>query len=269
MLAGRDGSAAYVVDTNLSGACNRLELALQRQGNLIFLSTSRIYPLAPLRALRLDETPTRFEPSDLQSVPGASSDTIAEHFPLDGARTLYGMAKLAAERLIEEYREAYGLRAVINRCGLITGPWQMGNADQGVFTHWMLAHHYFGRELRYIGYGGKQERDLLRVEDLVSPLHEHLLDAERWDGAKVNVGGGRGGSLSLVETTAPCKEITGNRIEITREPQPRPGDGPVYVSDCTQLHGLTEWRPRREPRQTLTDIHAWIRTTERALAQAL
>jgi len=268
VLAGRDGNPAYVLDTNLTGACNCLELARQRQANLIFLSTSRVYPLAPLQALSLEETPTRFELSALQSVPGASSDGIAENFSLDGARTLYGSTKLAAELLIEEYRQAYGLPAVINRCGVIAGPWQMGKVDQGVFTHWMLA-HYFGRELHYIGYGGKQVRDLLHVEDLVSLLHEQLLDSEHWDGAKVNVGGGRESSLSLVEATALCEEITGNRIEITTDPQPRPGDVPVFVSDCKKLHGLTEWRPSREPRQTLADIHAWVRAHERSLARAL
>ena len=115
----------------------------------------------------------------------------------------------------------------------------------------------------------KAGADLLHVEDLVSLLHEQLLDPGRWDGVKVNVGGGHGRSLSLIETTALCEEITGNRIEITTEPQPRSGDVPVYISDCTRLQGLADWRPQRESRQTLADIHAWIRTHERDLALAL
>ena len=98
---------------------------------------------------------------------------VAEDFPLAGARTLYGSTKLAAELLIEEYRAAYGLRAVVNRCGVVAGPWQMGKVDQGVFTYWMLAHH-FRRPLSYIGFGGsgKQVRDLLHVEDLIELLDE-------------------------------------------------------------------------------------------------
>ena len=57
---------------------------------------------------------------------------------------------------------------MINRCGVIAGPWQMGKVDQGVFTFWLL-HHRFGRPLSYIGYGGtgKQVRDLLHVDDLI------------------------------------------------------------------------------------------------------
>src|SRR5205823_4167681 len=143
------------------------ELARRHRAYVLFLSTSRVYPVAGLRALALEELDTRFELAAAQPDPGASPHGIAETFALDGARTLYGSTKLAAELLIEEYRDAYDLRAVIDRCGVIAGPWQMGKVDQGVFTYWMLAHH-FGRPLTYIGFGGsgKQVRDLLHVDDL-------------------------------------------------------------------------------------------------------
>ena len=69
----------------------------------------------------------------------------------------------------------------------------MGKVDQGVFTYWMLAHH-FGRPLTYIGFGGngKQVRDLLHVEDLVDLLDEQLARSGRAGRRDVfNVGGGR------------------------------------------------------------------------------
>src|SRR5256885_6329614 len=178
-LAGFDGSPDYVIQSNLMGAYNCLELARRHAAYLLFLSTSRVYPIAGLRALALDEGDTRFELSTQQPLPGVSPAGIAEDFPLGGARTLYGSTKLAAELLIEEYRDAYGLRAVIDRCGVIAGPWQMGKVDQGVFTYWMLAHH-FGRPLRYLGFGahGKQVRDLLHVHDLIALLDEQLGDPQ-------------------------------------------------------------------------------------------
>ena len=73
--------------------------------------------------------------------------------------------------LIEEYADAFDLRAAVNRCGVIAGPWQMGKVDQGVFTHWMLAHH-FGNPLSYIGFGGagKQVRDLLHGKQTFGEL---------------------------------------------------------------------------------------------------
>jgi CDP-paratose 2-epimerase len=269
-LSGLDGDTGYLVHTNLTGAYNCLELARRDGAQFLFLSTSRVYPVAPQLELALEETETRFELAAEQPVPGASPAGISEAFPLEGARTLYGTTKLAAELLVEEYRAAFGLRAVVNRCGVIAGPWQMGKVDQGVFTHWMLAHR-FQRPLKYIGFGGegKQVRDLLHVEDLVDLVERQLLDPHGWDGRTVNVGGGRECSLSLRETTAICRELTGNEVPIEPEPETRAGDVPIYLSDCARLFGLDEWRPRRDAKQVLADIHEWIAGDEERIAAAL
>ena len=256
--------------TNLTGAYNCLELARRDGAFFVFLSTSRVYPVAPQVALKLDEAPTRFEIAAEQDVPGVSPAGISEEFPMDGPRTLYGATKLAAELLIEEYRAGLGVPAVIDRCGVIAGPWQMGKVDQGVFTHWMLAHH-FRQPLSYIGFGGKgkQVRDLLHVEDLVDLVERQLLDREAWDGRTVNVGGGRECSLSLMETTEICRRLTGNEVPIEPVEETRAGDVPIYLSDCSRLFSLDEWRPRRGAEQVLTDIHDWIAADEARIAQAL
>lgn len=270
VLAGVDGSPEYAVKANLVGAYHCLELARRQNAQLLFLSTSRVYPVAGLIGLALEETETRYELADSQPVRGASRAGIAEDFPLEGARTLYGTTKLSAELLIEEYRESYGIATVINRCGVIAGPWQMGKVDQGVFTYWMLAHH-FGRHLRYIGFGGsgKQVRDLLHVEDLVDLIDRQLRDPAHWDGFVANVGGGRECSLSLRETTELCAEITGRRLEIVAEEESRPGDVPIYLSNCARLYSHSDWRPRRGPHEILDDIHAWIAEHELAVSRSL
>ena len=258
-LAGFDGDTSYVYETNLTGAYNCLELARRTGADLLFLSTSRVYPVAALRDIALEERETRLEIAREQPIHGVSVDGISEDFPLEGARTLYGTTKLAAELLIAEYADAFGLAAVVDRCGVIAGPWQMGRVDQGVFTYWMLE-HYFGRPLRYIGFGGtgKQVRDLLHVDDLTDLVDEQLADIGRWAGATVNVGGGRGCSLSLVETTDLCRELTGNEVPIEPDPETRPGDVPVYISDCARLAARSDWRPQRDARTILADIHAFI-----------
>lgn len=270
VMSGVDGDSSYLVHTNLTGAYNCLELARRSDAALIFLSTSRVYPLKALTGVGLRETDSRFELDDVQAAPGVSAAGIAEDLPLAGARTLYGATKLAAELLIEEFRAAFGVPAVIDRCGVIAGPWQMGKVDQGVFTHWMLSHH-FGLPLSYIGFGGagKQVRDLLHVDDLVELIDEQACEPAAWDGATLNVGGGRDCSLSLLEATALCRRIAGREVPIGSIAETRPGDVPVYISDCGALFERTDWRPRRDAERILTDIHRWIAGDQERLSRAL
>ena len=270
VLAGMGAGADFVVQTNLLGAHNCFELARRDGAQVVFLSTSRVYPVAPQLELHLREEETRFALEPDQPFAGASEHGVAEDFPLAGARTLYGATKLAAELLVTEYADAFGVRATIDRCGVIAGPWQMGKVDQGVFTHWLLA-HYQRRPLTYIGYGGtgKQVRDLLHVDDVCELVLEQLADPGRWDGATVNVGGGVEGSLSLRETTELCRELTGNEVPIAPVAQARPGDVPLYATDCRRLFARTDWRPRRAPRTVLEDTLGWIEANERDVLAAL
>jgi CDP-paratose 2-epimerase len=269
VLAGM-ADGAYSVQTNLLGAFNCIERARAQDAFVVFLSTSRVYPVAPQLSLAVEEAETRLELAAEQPVPGAGPAGISEQFPMQGARTLYGTTKLAAEMLIEEYAEGLGLRAVIDRCGVVAGPWQMGKIDQGVFSWWLLCHR-FGAPLAYIGWGGqgKQVRDLLHIDDLVDLVDEQLGDQGHWQGVTANVGGGRECSLSLLETTELCRELTGNELEIESRAENRPGDVPVYLSDCSRLESLTSWRPRRTPRDVLADLLGWVDEHESSLRDTL
>jgi CDP-paratose 2-epimerase len=266
VLAGYGGSPAYVVHTNLGGTFHCLEWARRRRADVLFLSTSRVYPIGPLNALRYRETASRFELTEEQPYPGASERGVAEDFPLTGARSLYGATKLSSEMLVEEYREMYGLRAVVNRCGVLAGPWQMGKADQGVFALWLLAHHY-GRPLKYIGFGGsgKQVRDLLHVEDLWNLLRLQIDRMAELSGGLFNVGGGRACSLSLREATELCQALTGKTIPIESVTENRAADVPVYLTDNGHVEQVTGWTPRHTPESILEDIQRWVRGNEAAL----
>jgi CDP-paratose 2-epimerase len=270
VLAGVESGLDRLIRTNLVGAYTCLEHCRRHGAQLVFLSTSRVYPVRHLAGLALAETETRYELLDEQPVPGASSRGVSEAFPLHGARTFYGTTKLAAEHLLEEYVETFGLDAVVDRCGVVAGPWQMGKVDQGVFAYWLLAHH-FGRPLAYIGFGGsgKQVRDLMHVDDLVELIDLQLREREAWRGVVANVGGGRECSLSLVELTELCRELTGRRVSVEPSREERPGDVPVYLSDCSLLFGRTDWRPRADAAAILRDTHDWIRDHEGELGPAL
>lgn len=265
VLAGYGESPDYLMETNLSGTYQCLEMARRWKAAVIFLSTSRVYPIAPLEAHPWTEEETRFAWKDVAGS-AISSRGVSEDLPMQGARSLYGFTKYASELLIEEYRSAFGLKAVVNRCGVIAGPWQFGKVDQGVVALWVL-HHYFKKPLGYIGFGGagKQVRDLLHVDDVCDLIVSQIGAVEAWDGWVGNVAGGRDVSCSLQELTALCREITGHEVPMGSEAETRRADLRIFLGDCARLQKRTAWRPRRAVRAIVEDTCEWVRTNEKLL----
>jgi len=256
--AGYDGNPSYLIHSNLVGAMNCLEHARRYGSAFVFLSSSRVYPIAPLRALPIERTATRFVLRTDPDVPGVTAAGISERFPLTGSRSLYGATKLAAELLIEEYRAMYGIRALVNRCGVISGPWQMGKVDQGFVVLWM-ARHLFGGSLAYTGFGGEglQVRDVPHVDDLYDLLAKQLAELERHS-EHYNVGGGMENSVSLRELTEFCQEFSGKRIELGRIAETRDADIPFYVTDCTAVRKAADWKPQRKLSVVLECVWQWL-----------
>lgn len=267
--AGYDGSPAYLIDTNLMGTLNCLEAARRHGARVIFLSTSRIYPIAALRALPLAETGNRLALAEGASGPGWSAAGIAEDFPLVGHRSLYGATKLASEMFIEEYRAAYGLKAIVNRCGVLAGPWQMGKVDQGFVTLW-AARHLYGGTLSYNGFGGtgRQVRDVLHVDDLYDLLRLQLARPEIAETGVWNVGGGAETSTSLAELSEACAARSGRRIAFGSRPETDPSDIPWFVTDAGRAGAAFDWRPRRSLDRLLDEVFAWL-VAERAALEPI
>jgi len=268
--AGYGGSPEYLIDTNLIGCYHCLELARRAHADFVFISTSRVYPYRRLNDLAYEEGEERFHLSSEQTVAGASGLGVSEEFPLDGPRSLYGMTKLAGELMVAEYADAYGIRYLIDRCGVLTGPWQMAKSDQGVIALWMAA-HYFRRNLSYIGFdgSGRQVRDFLHIDDLCDLLLEQIGNFETYQGRLFNVGEEVPLSLSLRETTRLCEHITGTRLQIAAVAETRPADVRIYLTDHRRLTAVKGWRPRRDARATLGDIFDWIRGAEELVRYAL
>lgn len=270
VLAGLNGTPDYLINTNLVGTINCLNYSLKHKADFIFLSTSRVYPIRTIETLNFEEKETRFVLSGQQPVGGVSAKGIAEDFPLAGARSLYGTTKLASELIIQEYNEFYGLRTVIDRFGVITGPWQMGKVDQGVMVLW-IAKHFFRQELGYFGYGGtgKQIRDMLHVADLFRLVDWQLHHIDQVNGEIFNAGGGWESSASLQELTEICREVTGHTIPIKSVPETRTADIRLYVTDNTKVTARTGWAPKAGIRQIVEEIAVWLEENERELAPIL
>lgn len=270
VLAGLNSSPDYLLNTNLIGTINCLNFAVKHNSHVIFLSTSRIYPIQLLNQMAYDESETRFQLSKNQIINGCSANGISEDFPLKGARSLYGTTKLASELIIEEYNHFYNIKTVINRCGVLTGPWQMGKVDQGVVVLWM-AKHFWNQKLSYIGYGGegKQLRDILHVHDLFRLIDFQLHNMEKLNGQTFNVGGGNDVSVSLKELTLICQKLTGNKIPIDKVTENRNADIRMYVTDNSKVEKMVGWKPQIQVEKILEDTYQWIHKNQDSLEKIL
>ncbi len=270
VLAGYDESPRYLLNTNLMGTINCLEIARKHGAGIIFFSTSRVYPMESMGNLTYTEEATRFVLQQEQPFPGVSAQGIAESFPLDGIRSLYGTTKLSSELILQEYLAMYDICGIVNRCGVLSGPWQMGKVDQGVVVLW-AARHLFEKELSYFGYGGtgKQVRDVLHVRDLLRLVLHQMEHLSELSGETFNVGGGLEVSTSLCELTMLCQELTGNTIPIHCQPEDRVADIPIYITDNAKVTERCGWKPEATMQAIVGEIVDWIRANEDTLRPIL
>ncbi len=270
VLAGINSSLEYLIKTNLNGSINCLNFASNHKADFIFLSTSRVYPIKHLENINFTESFSRFDISPDQNILGVSANGISENFPLDGARSFYGATKLASELIIQEFNELYGINTVVNRCGVITGPYQMGKVDQGVIVLW-VARHFWKSKLGYFGYGGqgKQVRDILHIHDLFRLIDDQIHNINKYNGQIFNVGGGKDCSVSLRELTKICEEVTGNTIPIERVVDARVADVRIYITDNSKITTRTGWKPEKKSKEIIIDIHEWIKENKIELYEIL
>lgn len=270
VTAGLDSEPTYVINNNLFGSINCFNVCIKNDAKLIFLSTSRVYPIETIENALFNEDATKFLFKDNQEIKGISSKGISEELALEGARSFYGTTKLSSELFIHEYAAFYGLKAAVTRFGVIAGPRQMGKTDQGVVTLWM-AKHYWKQSLKYIGYGGKgkQVRDLLHVDDLVELIDLQIHNIEKFVGKVYNVGGGLKNSASLQDMTAICEKITGNKIRIDEVAETRPADLRIFITDNTKIETEIGWKPKKSVETIFKDIYLWIQENEKQLESIL
>ena len=264
----------FDITNNAFGLINVLEFARQRGCPVVFWSSNRVYSADKINAFPRKETPTRWawnkEAFRAQSanhrIIGFDPDFgFSEEFSIDGGqRSIYGLSKIMADLACQEYANAFGVKTVINRFGVIAGEGQFGRSDQGWVAWWAVAFH-FGLPLKYIGWGGKQVRDILFVEDVCGLIELEIEHLDRIAGEVFNVGGGASQTLSLIEATALLREKFGREVPISVEEQPRRADQCIYITDNRKIQRVLGWSPRVGIREGYDRIIEWIRENEAEL----
>ena len=238
-----------IINTNLLGTYNVLKKCVIDKCGIIFLSTSRVYSIQKLNS---------FYKHSLKKINYKLK--INEKFETSSPKSLYGLSKLASEDLIKEFNYSHNIKFIINRFGVISGPWQFGKQDQGFISLWM-ERHINNKKLKYIGFGGKglQSRDILHINDACDLILMQIKKFSSINNKTFNVGGGAKNTLSLKQLTQVCEKITNNKIKIDKIKQTSIFDIPNYITNNSKVYKYYKWKPKNNVNNILIDIFNWIK----------
>jgi len=264
----------FDLTNNTLGVIHVLEFAREHRCPLIFCSTNRVYSADRINSLPRREGATRLEwncaawynlpianrPSGFEPEYG-----ISEEFSLDGAgHSIYGVSKLMADLVCQEYADAFDIPIIVNRLGVITGAGQFSKIDQGWVVWWAVA-CWFGLPLKYIGWAGKQVRDILFIEDVCRLVELEVSRIGSLHSGVFNAGGGAANSLSLLEATDFLEKRLDRTMTISQEETPRKADTVIYITDNRKVERILGWKPEVGIAEGFESILAWIRANEATL----
>jgi CDP-paratose 2-epimerase len=236
---------------NANGTLNLLEATRKHapEATFVFTSTNKVYGDTPNR-LPLVELDTRLElPVGHDWFGGIDASMSID----SSMHSLFGVSKVAADLLVQEYGRYFDLPTVCFRCGCLTGPAHAGTELHG-FLSYLMRCTIAGTPYTVHGYGGKQVRDNLASVDLVRAfLHFH---AQPRAGAVYNLGGGRLSNCSMLEAIASCEKIAGRSLDWQLGDEARLGDHRWWISDLSAFQAdYPGWTPTIDTDGILQAIH--------------
>ncbi len=243
-----------VINTNFLGTLNILKKAKKDKSKIIFISSSRVYPIKDINNL----IKKKIIKSKIKI-----NKTFGEKDNILGPKTIYGLTKLSSEMLIEEFSYAFGLKFIVNRCGVISGPLQFGKQDQGFVSLWIWG-HLNKNKMKYIGYGGlgNQVRDVLHIYDLCDLIFLQIKKFKKINNKMFTVGGSKKSYVSLVQLTKICEKITKNKIKFNKVKKTSIYDIPYFITNNNLVSKSYGWKPKRNILKVVIDTFLWLKNNK-------
>jgi CDP-paratose 2-epimerase len=217
----------------------------------------------------LIEKETRYEWDKCfkEKIPGWSPKYgFSSKFTIDGGQhSVYGMSKVMSDLAMQEYYHAFGVRTITNRFSCLAGPRQWGKVAQGWAAWWAIAAE-FNLPLTYIGFNGKQVRDVLFIDDICKLIDLEITQINKIAGKAFNIGGGHKYTLSLVEATALMEKMFNKKLKTKTLKRPRKSDQCIYISDIRDIKKAIDWEPTISLEKGYEQIISWIEQNKEVLS---
>ena len=232
-------------DVNAGGTMNLLVAARDycAESPFCFTSTNKVYGDRP-NYLPLIEKEKRYDYADI--------DAIDESMSIDSCLySIFGASKAAADVMCQEFGRYFQMPVGIFRGGCLTGP-QHAAVELHGYLAYIVHCAVAGKSYKVYGYKGKQVRDQIHSHD-VANLFLHFYRKPRC-GEVYNLGGGRGNSLSILETVDALAAM-GYRLAYEYTGQNRKGDHICYISDLSKLQShYPDWKLEYDLPRILSEI---------------
>ncbi|MFH1499604.1 MAG: NAD-dependent epimerase/dehydratase family protein [Verrucomicrobiota bacterium] len=216
-------------EVNAVGTLNLLEAARMfcPESPFVHMSTNKVYGDAPNR-IPMVELETRWAYASPEAQPGVDESMTVDQ----STHSLFGVSKLAADSMVQEYGRYFGMPTTCLQAGCMTGPQHTGVELHG-FLSYLVKCNVEGTTYTVHGYKGKQVRDNLHSVD-VARLTGAIVDAPRC-GEVYNIGGGQSNSLSILEAFALVEKHSGRAQRYTYAEKNRTGDHICYYTNLQKV----------------------------------
>jgi len=216
---------------NANGTLVMLEMTRRYSPDAVFIftSTNKVYGDTP-NDLPLVEHPMRWE---VENTHRYFAHGIDEGMSIDQSKhSLFGVSKVAADVLTQEYGQYFGMRTGVFRGGCLTGPAHSGTELHG-FLAYLVKCAVTNKKYTIYGYKGKQVRDNIHSYDLVKAFWSFFQNPR--PGAVYNMGGSRHSNCSMLEAIQLIENQTSKKVDYTLSDQARSGDHIWWISDVSKF----------------------------------
>ncbi|MGH2720914.1 MAG: NAD-dependent epimerase/dehydratase family protein [Actinomycetota bacterium] len=194
---------------------------------------------------------TRFVYASSSSVYGDAPRLPTPEETAPAPASPYAVTKLAGEQLVETYRDAFGIDAVVLRYFSAYGPRQRPDMAFHRFCCAALA----GDPVVVFG-DGRQTRDFTYVDDIVRATRA-AATTQGAGGATLNVGGGA--RVSVNDTLRVLRDLLGEPLDVRRVARER-GDVHHTGADIRRAGAILRFRPATPFAEGLRREMEWVRT---------
>ena len=188
------------------------------------MSTNKVYGDNPNK-LKMIKNKSRFELAKNNNYPNG----INEFMSIDNCvHSFFGVSKLSADLMVQEFGVNFGMNTVCFRAGCITGSKHSGAKLHG-FLSYLVKSTLRDKKYTVIGYEGKQVRDNIHSSDLVNCFWEYYKNPRK--GVVYNIGGGRKCSCSIIEAIKKIEKKTNIKVKLKTLKKARTGDHIWWITD--------------------------------------